>query len=75
MLELVLAAFQEMEWPSHLDDPLPPEHGIVPKQRLRDTVRRLNRCQEPLRIRFASDGLGSGIRWGWGRQRTWSTHG
>lgn len=63
VLELVLEAFQEMGWPSHLDDPLPPENGIVPEERLRDTVRRLNRCQEPLRIHFTSDGLGAGIRW------------
>jgi hypothetical protein len=68
MLERVLESFQETEWPSHLDDPLPPEHGIVPEVRLRDTVRRLNRCQEPLRVRFSSDGLGAGIRWGWADQ-------
>jgi hypothetical protein len=64
-LELVLAAFQEMDWPSHLDDPLPPERGSVPEERLRDTVRRLNRCQQPLCVRFTSDGLGAGIRWAW----------
>lgn len=65
MLELVLAAFQELAWPPHVDDPMPPNHGIVPMERLRDTVRRLNRCQEPQRIRFESDGLGMGIRWSW----------
>lgn len=66
-LELVLSAFEEEGWPPHLDDPLPPEHNIDPQQRLRDTVRRLNGCQEPMRIRFESDGLGAGIRWEWAR--------
>jgi hypothetical protein len=65
VLELVLAGFQELAWPHHLDDPLPPEQGMVTAERLRDTVRRLNGCQEPHLIRFESDGLGAGIRWGW----------
>jgi hypothetical protein len=64
-LELVLAAFEEEAWSPHLDDPLPPEHDIDSHQRLRDTVRRLNNCQTPHRIRFESDGLGAGIRWRW----------
>lgn len=63
ILELVLASFQEMGWPAHLDDPMSPVHEIVPEERLRDTVRRLNACQEPHRICFESDGLGAGIRW------------
>jgi hypothetical protein len=74
-LELVLAAFEEEGWPRHLDDPLPPEHGIDPQARLRDTVRRLNACQEPHKIRFESDGLGSGIRWGWADQEHEVCHG
>lgn len=65
VLELVLAAFQELDWPPHLDDPLSPEPHIVPEERLRDTVRRLNACQDPHLIVFESDGLGTGIRWGW----------
>jgi hypothetical protein len=64
-LQLVLAAFEEEGWPMHLDDPLPPEHGIDPKQRLRDTVRRLNGCQRPQWIHFESDGLGTGLQWRW----------
>lgn len=68
MLELVLAAFQELNWPHHLDDPLPPKHDVVPSERLRDTVRRLNHCQHPHTILFSSDGLGAGIRWCWADQ-------
>ena len=37
-----------------------------PEERLHETVRRLNDCQAPHRIRFESDGLGTGIKWGWG---------
>ena len=29
--ELILAAFEEMGWPPHIDDPLPPVHDLDPK--------------------------------------------
>src|SRR5262245_34098147 len=64
-LELVLAAFEEMGWPRHLDDPLPPEHGIDPHDRLHYTVKRLNQCQALHTIHFESDGRGAGISWSW----------
>lgn len=70
VLQLVLASFQELDWPPHLDDPLPPRSETVPEDRLRDTVRRLNRCQDPFLIRFESDGRGAGIRWGWVEKKT-----
>jgi hypothetical protein len=63
--ELILAAYEEMGWPSHLDDPLPPEDGMDPVRRLHDTIKRLNRHQKPHLIRFTGDGTGHGIRWGW----------
>ena len=65
MLDLVLSSFQELAWPPRLDDPLPPVRDIVSAERLRDTIRRLNRCQDPHTVRFSSDGLGTGIRWAW----------
>jgi hypothetical protein len=68
--EVVLASFQELNWPKHLDDPLPPERSIVPEERLRDTIRRLNRCQKPQKINFTSDGLGAGIRWDWSKSQS-----
>jgi hypothetical protein len=64
-LELLLAAFEEMGWPRHLDDPLPPEIGIDPQQRLHDAIKRLNACQQPQLIRFLGDGTGYGVKWEW----------
>jgi hypothetical protein len=64
-LELVLAAFEELGWPRHLDDPLPPETGIDPQQRLHDAIKRLNGCQCPHLVRFLGDGTGHGVKWEW----------
>jgi hypothetical protein len=61
--ELVLGAFEEEGWPNSIDDPLPPSTGIQSKQRLHDTIIRLNRShQEPL-IRFHGNGNGLAIHW------------
>ncbi len=70
ILDIVLSSFQELDWPLRLDDPLPPVRDIVSAERLRDTVRRLNRCQNPHTVRFSSDGLGTGVRWSWGTNPT-----
>ncbi|MGO9109002.1 MAG: hypothetical protein ACLP9L_07195 [Thermoguttaceae bacterium] len=61
--EAVLMAFEEDGWPGHIDDPLAPVSDLVPKERLRFTIRRLNTCQERPLIRFSGDGTGQGIRW------------
>lgn len=61
--ELILAALQELGWPPHLDDPLPPVPEVDAKQRLRDTISRLNGNQRNRLIRFHGDGSGSGLRW------------
>jgi len=61
--ELVLLSFEEMNWPVLLLDPLPPKPNIDSKQRLHDTINRLNRCQTRPLIRFEGDGTGKGIRW------------
>lgn len=59
---LILAAFEEEDWPAKIDDPLPPKGNMDPKRRLGDAVRRLNRHHksEGL-IEFECDGTGSGI--------------
>jgi hypothetical protein len=59
----VLDAFEELGWPNHIDDPLPGSRGVNCKQRLRETIKSLNRGQRPLRLRFRCDGTGEGIRW------------
>jgi hypothetical protein len=75
VLDLVLSSFQELGWPLRLDDPLPPAKDIVAAERLRDTVRRLNRCQNPHLIRFSSDGMGRGVRWQWSSHTGATNHG
>jgi hypothetical protein len=61
--ELVLASFEEEGWPYHIDDPLPPEDGQDPKQRLHNTINNLNRNQRYPLIHFYADTKGRGIRW------------
>lgn len=58
----VLNTFQELGWPKNIDDPLPGGCDD-PGQRLRDTVRMLNKKQDA--ILFESDGTGEGITWKW----------
>jgi hypothetical protein len=62
--ELILAAFEEENWPTHIDDPLPPVSDANPKKRLSDAVFRLNGRQVNRLIRFESNGEGSGVIWG-----------
>ena len=61
--ELILAAFQEEGWPRIIFDPLVPSPNQVPKQRLRETIRCLNRNQKNRLVRFQGDGSGQGVGW------------
>jgi hypothetical protein len=62
--ETLLAAFAEERWAVEgIDDPLPPHPDHDPKQRLRDTIKCLNRNQEHRLIRFRSDGTGERVIW------------
>ena len=61
--EIILMAFEEEKWPPRIDDPLPPHPDLVPKQRLRDAIKSLNRNQKARLIRFMGDGTAEGIRW------------
>ena len=61
--ELILAAFQENNWPRSIDDPLAEDFGIDPKIRLNDVVYRLNHKQLARLIRFHVNGHGSGVYW------------
>ena len=58
-----LAVFEEEQWPSRIDDPLPQQNGQDPKRRLHDTINSLNRKQKNGLIRFSGDGRGAGVRW------------
>lgn len=61
--ELVLAAFEEQNWPQCIDDPLPPAPGIEPKRRLHDTIIRLNRSHKQRLMRFGGNGNGLAVKW------------
>ena len=61
--EVVLAAFQEEDWPVRIDDPLAPKPDQDPKRRLHDAINSLNRNQKRPLVRFLGDGGGQGVRW------------
>jgi hypothetical protein len=63
MQEAILVAFEEEHWPPRIDDPLPGHPELLPKRRLHDTIKSLNRNQKHPLIRFMGDGTGEGIRW------------
>jgi hypothetical protein len=61
--ESILAAFEEEDWPPRVDDPLVPHPESEPKERLRNTIKSLNRKQVHRLIRFMGDGTGEAVRW------------
>ena len=61
--ELLLVSFEELNWEQRIDDPLPRHPGKDPKQRLHDTIKKLNRGQFNPLIRFFGDGTGRGVCW------------
>jgi hypothetical protein len=63
MQEAILMAFEEENWPTKIDDPLPFHPEVHPKRRLHETIRSLNRNQKNNLIRFVGDGTGEGVRW------------
>jgi hypothetical protein len=63
MQERILMAFEEESWPPRIDDPLPNCPDLLPKRRLHDTIKSLNRNQKNCLVRFMGDGTGEGIRW------------
>jgi hypothetical protein len=60
--ELILAVFQEENWPTRIDNPLPADDGDDGAERLKDAVRRLNDQRMP-RLRSLRDGRGEGVLW------------
>lgn len=61
--ELVLQAFEEESWPHSIDDPLPPVLEQDCQQRLRATIKSLNRSHLAPLIRFHANGGGEVICW------------
>jgi len=61
--EAILMAFEEEGWPPRVSDPLAPQPELDPKERLRNTIKSLNRRQLNRLIRFLGDGTGQAVRW------------
>ena len=61
--ELILAAFEEQDWPERIDDPLPGSRDVDPRQRLHETIKSLNQCVASAALQFGGDGTGLGVRW------------
>lgn len=61
--ELILAAFQEENWPRRIDDPLTPQLCQDSKSRLHDTIKCLNRGLDMELLHFCGDGTGKGVVW------------
>ena len=66
--EAVLAVFEEEGWPPCIHDPLTFSSKQDQRQRLRNTIKSLNRNQANHLIQFMGDGTGEAIRWEWVRQ-------
>lgn len=73
--ELVLQVFEEEGWPHSIDDPLPPVLELDAQQRLRATIKSLNRSHLTPLIRFHANGGGQVICWSFlpeaGLSATW----
>ena len=59
--ERILNAFEDLEWPPRIDDPLDAHPSICPKQRLHDTLKCLNRNQANELLKFRGDGTARGV--------------
>ncbi len=62
-LRLILTAFEEEDWATSVDDPLPGDREIDPPKRLRNAVQRLNASQHPSLICFLAIRGATGVRW------------
>lgn len=61
--EMILSAFEEDDWPQHIDDPLPGDCDIDPQSRLHDAIYRLNHKQLNGLLRFRGNGNADGVLW------------
>jgi hypothetical protein len=61
--QLIVEAFHEENWPTRIDDPLPPLPGKESSRRLNDTIKCLNRHQVNSLLQFRGDGSGNGVLW------------
>jgi hypothetical protein len=61
--EIIRCAGEELGWPPWFDDPLPRSGGRWAGVRLHNTIKALNRHQEPYLVHFKGDGSGRRVGW------------
>lgn len=61
--QTILSAFEEEDWPEHIDDPLPVSGDVDPGTRLHHTIYRLNNRQTNDLLRFHGNGNADGVLW------------
>lgn len=61
--EQILNLFEQNRWPRRIAVPFPCDSRVPPLQRLRDTVKCLNRNMNTPLLRFGGDGRGAGVCW------------
>jgi hypothetical protein len=59
----VVDAFEKAGWPDRIANPFPDDGLQCPKERLRQTLKDLNRKQKPVRVHFLVDRGGKWARW------------
>jgi hypothetical protein len=58
----ILSAFQEEGWPARIDNPISGADDGNARERLHNTIKRLNRQLHPI-LRFGTDGTSEGVVW------------
>ena len=61
--EIILRVFEEVGWPTSIDDPLSPVNGEDPKYRLHNTIKALNRHHLVPLLHFTGNGTGHRVHW------------
>jgi hypothetical protein len=59
----LVTAFQEEGWPQRIDNPLGGRGNCTGKERLHDTIKRLNQQKPERLLVFHADGTGEGVYW------------
>jgi len=61
--QLILDRFQQLGWPTRIDDPIPMDGRVCPRKRLHDAIKCLNRRHPRRLVRFHGDGTSKGVEW------------
>ena len=61
--EAILIAFQRAGWQRAIDDPLPADPDVDPRDRLHDAIKNLNKQKPRQVLRFRGNGSGRRVLW------------